>query len=359
MIIFLFIAFFCLAVQSSFALSNNIMSTTSPPKNKRQRTSLSLLSSNTLEKTCTLAERAAQMNDRAKEGGVLTEEELNDVIRSIQNLNESIDGAKLRENLREVAHLSHKDWSQTESNAERLGKILLPNGISNCDSARKMLQRILKEGKWDAAASHAAMTANTAAPTGTYKPWAVLVTGVNGIRKTTSMHQPWFPALLREALVAPSTTGASSPETKVEETLLPTGSNSFFRQLDHIMATLCNEDFAMLYKLTAEQLTLDKNGFDTATADPPAALIQQYSDLKAAIFTRYRTLSELLGACLLKEAIELKSNCLMETSGRDVAMFHYVDHFFPSASSYNKLALHFVINDLSQAQTSVDQRMIR
>ena len=49
----------------------------------------------------------------------------------------------------------------------------------------------------------------------------------------------------------------------------------------------------------------------------------------------------------------------METSGRDVAMFHYVDHFFPSASSYNKLALHFVINDLSQAQTSVDQRMIR
>merc|ERR1719276_116800 len=31
---------------------------------------------------------------------------------------------------------------------------------------------------------------------------------------------------------------------------------------------------------------------------------------------------------------------MIETSGRDIAMFHYVDSFFP-ASKYNKLALHF------------------
>jgi hypothetical protein len=48
---------------------------------------------------------------------------------------------------------------------------------------------------------------------------------------------------------------------------------------------------------------------------------------------------------------------MMETSGRDVAMFHYVDQIFP-AKGYNKLALHFTINDLSQAQVSVDRRMI-
>ena len=46
---------------------------------------------------------------------------------------------------------------------------------------------------------------------------------------------------------------------------------------------------------------------------------------------------------------------MMETSGRDVAMFHYVDHFFPRG--YNKLALHFTINDLKYAETSVDARM--
>ncbi len=39
-------------------------------------------------------------------------------------------------------------------------------------------------------------------------------------------------------------------------------------------------------------------------------------------------------------------------------MFHYVDHFFPTGY-YSKLALHFIINDLSHAQTSVDNRMVR
>ena len=38
-------------------------------------------------------------------------------------------------------------------------------------------------------------------------------------------------------------------------------------------------------------------------------------------------------------------------------MFHYVDHFFPSG--YNKLALHFTINDLECAKISVDKRMTK
>ena len=32
------------------------------------------------------------------------------------------------------------------------------------------------------------------------KPWVVLVTGVNGIRKTTSVYQPWFKKALAAAL---------------------------------------------------------------------------------------------------------------------------------------------------------------
>jgi hypothetical protein len=44
----------------------------------------------------------------------------------------------------------------------------------------------------------------------------------------------------------------------------------------------------------------------------------------------------------------------METSGKDIAMFQYVNHFLPD---YNKLALRFEINTLEFAKTSVDERM--
>ena len=131
-----------------------------------------------------------------------------------------------------------------------------------------------------------------------------------------------------------------------------TGENSFFRQLDHMIVTLCNEDFTKLYALTAHLSDVDDKN-----VDPPKELIQKYSNLKASIFSRYRTLSELLGVLLLKEAQNVNINVMCETSGRDVAMFHYLDHFFPT--SYNKLAIHFRINDLSHAMKSVDQRMIK
>ena len=39
-------------------------------------------------------------------------------------------------------------------------------------------------------------------------------------------------------------------------------------------------------------------------------------------------------------------------------MFHYIDHFF-SNEKYNKLALHFTINDLQYAKQSVDERMVQ
>jgi hypothetical protein len=109
----------------------------------------------------------------------------------------------------------------------------------------------------------------------------------SGIRKTTSMYQEWFPRLLHEALVPPSSGNVAT----MTENSLPTGSNSFFRQLDHMIATLCNEEFTNLYALTRDM-------WQESTEEPSSDIVKAYSDLKAAIFTRYRTLSELLGvAC--------------------------------------------------------------
>ena len=93
--------------------------------------------------------------------------------------------------------------------------------------------------------------------------------------------------------------------------------NSFFWQLDHIITTLCNEDFSLLYALTAAQLETESNNDDdegggasddtnataNANADtnstttttteqqlnpltppPSKELVKQYSNLKASIF---------------------------------------------------------------------------
>lgn len=296
--------------------------------------------------------RVQQMLQRAEDGSPFTDDEVRDICHSIQNLvpeDAPIDFEGLKHLLKAAAHLSHKNWGVTSDNSEKLRDILAvsaaeyqSDGESLATHSKQLLERILKEGNWRAARNEApVMHSNTE------RPWAVLVTGVNGIRKTTSMYQPWFGQLLSEALCLPAGVESSSPQP----TNLPTGSNSFFRQLDHMICTLANEEFSMLYSWAASQL-------DGADGIPSAGVVADYSQYKAAIFTRYRTLSELLGGLLLREAQKVNINCLMETSGRDVAMFHYIDHFFGD-TKYNKLALHFTINDLACAKASVDRRMIQ
>ena len=51
-----------------------------------------------------------------------------------------------------------------------------------------------------------------------------------------------------------------------------------------------------------------------------------------------------------------RMNVFIETSGRDTSMFDYVDFCFPK-QDYNKLVVHFTINEIAYAQTSVDKRM--
>ncbi|KAL7525771.1 hypothetical protein ACHAXR_001153 [Thalassiosira sp. AJA248-18] len=314
-----------------------------------------------------MLDRTDSMGSRAKDRTPFTNDELRDVINSLHNItprDAEIDWDALERLLAEIAHLSHKDWHITGSNSDKMADILLPgggdgdgkNGMSHSPISHQMFERILHEGNWDGALSHAkkqSMAANN-------KPWAVLVTGVNGIRKTTSIYQPWFSKVLREALVAPSEEGRGEAREEFALEVLPNGDNSFFRQLDHMITTLCNEDFSILYALTGAQLE-NENYTNNATkeggTDPPKELIAKYSNLKASIFSRYRTLSELLGVLLLKEAQSVNINTMCETSGRDIAMFKYIDHFF--SERYHKLALHFTINDLGCAMQSVDDRMIR
>lgn len=368
-----------------------------------------------------MEERTRQIEERAKSNQVFTDEELDNVIDSLlqitpttinneggdlslgrNNVTDEAWIASLRKVLKDIAHVSHKDWTLTSTNAQKLLPFLIRENTNTNTTSQEgsegagyrrqdsfpgpvsasRYHRILTEGHWHEAQQHGNTSMQTTGGPADEKdddnsPWAVLVTGVNGIRKTTSLYQPWFPTLLEEALVYPSSWDEGR-KGLCSVAQLPTGRNSFFRQLDHMIATLCNKEFAVLYALTAKRLaTSDGSSKDGAAADdddgndatdtvrttttnrhhePLPQDIQSYSNLKAAIFTRYRTLSELLGVLLLQQAQQIPINCLLETSGRDVAMFHYVDHVFPSL--YRKLALHFVINDLHQAQESVDRRMV-
>jgi hypothetical protein len=332
-------------------ISESSLSTRRVPTLRTFQSSISSISDD--DNTFPISERTEQMMERASQNLPLTDAELQDIARSLQNVSprdSPIDFIALEALLKEVAHLSHKDWAVTSANAQRLGPILLgpkhyrtssnPNMMTAAPHVGQVLERVLQEGNWQGGVAHAASRPKD------FAPWAVLIAGCNGIRKTTAMYQQWFPQLLEEALDCPP---GKSP---LPRDYLPCGENSFFRQLDHMICTLCNEDFKMLYELTRQQLTSPKE-----LDNPPSSLVKKYSDLKAAIFARYRTLSELLGGLLLQQAQQLNINCMVETSGKDVAMFHYVDHFF-EGTGYNKLALHFKINDLTQAQTSVDARMV-
>lgn len=268
--------------------------------------------------------RINRTNAAAKEHEPFTRSELNSCVQSMQNLFDSkLDWQEYRELLKRSAHLSHKDWKQTERAAESLSQILASMERS---FFRRIFHRVLEDGGWDAAV-HAAERRQTSV-----KPWVVLVTGVNAIRKTTAIYQPWFKEILHQALIGEYDSKAPAKNE------LPFGKNSFFRQLDFIIATMANEEFKQLYKLDSD--------------------VDLYSSFKASIFARYRTIAEIAGILLVKEAKKNRLNVIVETSGRNSGMFHYVDHCFPD-DEYRKLVVRFEVNDIKFAEKSVDARMKR
>jgi hypothetical protein len=120
-----------------------------------------------------IVQRTSGLNQRATGGVTLTEEELDGIHCSLLNVcpkQEALDGEALTELLQDVAHLSHKDWAVTGANSQKLATILMPDGLT--EGRKQMFERILKEGNWHGAFSHA----DTRDPA--QKPWIVLVTGV-------------------------------------------------------------------------------------------------------------------------------------------------------------------------------------
>jgi len=61
---------------------------------------------------------------------------------------------------------------------------------------------------------------------------------------------------------------------------------------------------------------------------------------------------------LIDTARDNSMNVMVESSGRDIAMFDYMNYCFPS-DRYRHLVIHFTINDLRFAEKSVDRRMIK
>ena len=223
-----------------------------------------------------------------------------------------------------------KNWDSTAVSARLMRDVL---GSPKDAAFRHIVEWVLTGGNWGGAVRAAREQSGAAGPAdgADARPWAVLVMGTNGIRKTTSIHQPWFRQALRFAL----------GDTVDANTTLPDGSNSFFRQLDYMIATLAHNEFARLYQGSPCDDTNDTRA---------------YSAFKDALFARYRTLAESLGVLLLGAAGEMGLNVMVETSGRDIASFHYIDRFCPWARN---LRLRFSINDISLAEASVDRRMAR
>ena len=127
--------------------------------------------------------------------------ELDAVEQSLRNLagpaDSTTDYVQLRALLTEVAHLGHKEWVRTEAASARLAQVL---GGPDDPSFRAIFLRVLRDGHWERAADYASAHRGSAA--GGSKPWVVLVTGLNGIRKTTSIYEPWFKRALHAALQA-------------------------------------------------------------------------------------------------------------------------------------------------------------
>ena len=227
----------------------------------------------------------------ASENSRFDAEELQSVIKSLKNASkqdDAIDWDALSKLVERTAHQTHKIWDNTEEAADKLAALVADPDDLNFQN---VFRRVLEDGHWE--------SAKTAASNNSSKPWVVLVSGLNGIRKTTSVYQPWFKKVLSQAL-------GDTFQGKLDE--LPDGSNSFFRQLDYMIATIASEEFAKLYLVDDVSL---------------------YSEMKAGIFSRYRKLAEMLGVLLLKAAKKKQMNVMVETSGRDIASFHYIDHFFP------------------------------
>jgi len=170
------------------------------------------------------------------------EDELESVIESFKNLavyaERDVNYAALRALVTSYAHMTFKtNFAKTEYASRSLSDVL---GDPSSPGYRRMFERVLMDGQWEKAAAYAHAKLDMDKSKKPSKPWAVLVAGLGGIRKTTSVNSSWFQKLLFDAMK-----GQLDPT--MTESDMPCGENSFFRQLDFIVATVANTEFKKLY----------------------------------------------------------------------------------------------------------------
>ena len=242
--------------------------------------------------------------------------------------------------LQSRGHLPYKVASTLKESVQLLRKIV---GEPGQQLFEQLFHSILSGGRWQEALAYSiSIQQQLTSPIVPInkKPWVVLVMGCNGIRKTTSVYQKWFTEAVAFSL-------GNTFKGTMEE--LPNGKNSFFRQLDYIMACLANVEFKNMYKSECCIPFTTSGGFTDGQ-------IQTYMNIKGGVFARYRSLCESLGGIIIESAIANSMNVIIETSGKDIASFHYIDNFF-SDDQYRKLVVNFTVTDLQHAKDSVNQRM--
>lgn len=112
------------------------------------------------------------------------------MVVSLQNLartDSRINWGALDKFVKDKRQLDYKNWEETSQWAEELKEVI---GSPDDEEFQCIFERVLKDGGWYEAQQSCSAE----------RPWIVLVTGLNGVRKTTSLHQPWFKAVLAEAL---------------------------------------------------------------------------------------------------------------------------------------------------------------
>ena len=111
-----------------------------------------------------------------------------------------IDQRRLEELFVKYSQLSHKVYSRSEEAADQLKDLI---GTPDDEMFRLMFKRVLQDGNWFGAADKGELAKTIRQGQeylGQVKPWAVLVTGLNGIRKTTTINMPWFKEVLQDSL---------------------------------------------------------------------------------------------------------------------------------------------------------------
>ena len=294
-----------------------------------------------------------------------TKLELEYAMQSIDNLNminfERDARQSLEELITKTAHLPPKDWLRIAKQWSRSHfREALMGPAVKYSPFRSLLGHCLDDGGWDRAVAAAEKR-----PAG-YTPWLVLLTGVAGARKKSSILQPWFKEATAHTLKRTHDAALDNDHVELREyedgeEELPHGEDSFYLQLGSIIAVIANVEMRLVYAGPGTQL---QN-------------VDRFAEEKESIFIRYRTYALMLATFIIQEAAALGVNVIIEVDHQrthhnwpaDLHFHRYIEALFPgvpphrrtlfpSLMGYRKLVLHYDVDDLGIAAFANDRRLL-